>query len=118
LDAEHLQGADLDAVELDPPGPDVAASGAGDHGPALYPVVDAQAPRLALVHRHAGGAGIDQELHRMALDRAGDPVVVADALADAHLGLLRPAAAGLVVLARQAVAALHAAHLEHRALAV
>ena len=46
-----------------------AAGGPGQAALALA-VVDAQALRVGGGQRHRGGAGIDQEAHRVAVDRA------------------------------------------------
>src|SRR5690606_25528685 len=62
------------------------AAGGADHDlPAVDAIIDAQAARLVFVNGHRGGTGVDKELHRLAVDRAGDPVVTALPLGDAQL---------------------------------
>src|SRR5690606_13283044 len=89
LHAHHVDGADLDAVEVHLPGLCRAAGGADHDLPAVDSIIDTQAARLVFVDGHRGGAGVDEELHRLAVDRADDPVVTALPLGDAQLLALR-----------------------------
>src|SRR5690606_27031166 len=52
-------------------------------------IVDAQPACLVFVDGHRSRTGIDEQLHRLPVDRAGDPVVAALPLGDAQLLALR-----------------------------
>ncbi|MNT21346.1 hypothetical protein D3C72_1566820 [compost metagenome] len=72
---------------------------------------------MAIVEGDRGGAGVDQELQRVAVHRTGDPIVPANALGDAQLLRARLGKA-FTVFATQGIGALHAIHPQHRAAAV
>ncbi|MHB0818976.1 glutamate synthase-related protein [Stutzerimonas stutzeri] len=72
---------------------------------------------MIFVDGHRGGAGVDEELHRLTVDRAGDPVVAALPLGNAQL-----LAFGLGItraqLATQGIVTLCTFDAQHRALAI
>ena len=99
------------------PGLGRAAGGAHHHRPTVDAVVDAQPAGLVLVDRHRGGAGVDEKLDRLAIDRTGDPVMAAGTLGHAQLGLARRRV-GTAVFAAQVVVPLDAVDPQHRTVGV
>src|SRR5690606_23767819 len=117
LDAQHFQIADLDPVEHYPPATGHAAGSVDLQRPAADPVVDAQAPGVGVVERHRRGPGVDQKLHRLAIDRARRPVVTANALGDAQ-ALFHRFGETTAVLATHGIGALDTIDAQHGALLV
>jgi hypothetical protein len=72
---------------------------------------------VAVVERNRSGAGIDQELHRLAVHRTGDPVVPADAFGHAQLLFVRLGIAA-TVFTTEAIGTLHPVDAKHRTAAI
>src|SRR5690606_29906729 len=87
--AHDIDGTDLDAIEVYLPSLCGAAGGADHDLLADDAIVDAQPACLVFVDGHRSRTGIDEKLHRLPVDRAGDPVVATLPLGDAQLLALR-----------------------------